>query len=202
MESSKRETEFVGNPTPQQSLTNSFIDGLYKKLSEYYPRIHDTTHYNSFSHYNKWLYHNEKYNDPLTNLDGEIKTIGQLKSISGKGRIRRLSFDASEWPISKKIAAINKSKELPSKSDVNNVEGIELRYMMKEASSIMRALITDMKYTQSQTQTDKSIENSLQELSSFDKGLKTLRVQLKLAVTKKLNLEEVIKKKKEKLAEI
>ena len=59
-----------------------------------------------------------------------------------------------------------------------------------------------MQMKDNQSQTDESIENSLRELLGFDKELKRIRGQLKVAVTKKLDLEEDIKKQKEKLAEI
>ena len=59
-----------------------------------------------------------------------------------------------------------------------------------------------MQMKDNQSQTDESIENSLRELLGFDKELKRIRGQLKVAVTKKLDLEEDIEKQKEKLAEI
>ena len=53
-----------------------------------------------------------------------------------------------------------------------------------------------------ETQTDESIENPLRELLGFDKELKRIRGQLKVAVAKKLDLEEKIEEEKGKLAEI
>ena len=53
-----------------------------------------------------------------------------------------------------------------------------------------------------ETQTDESIENSLCELSGFDKELKRIRGQLKVAVAKKLDLEEKIEEEIGKLGEI
>ena len=56
-----------------------------------------------------------------------------------------------------------------------------------------------MQMEDNKTQTDESIHNSLCKLSAFDKGLKTIRVQLKLAVAEKAELDNHIEKEKGKL---
>ena len=89
---------------------------------------------------------------------------------------------------------------MPSTSAIANVDDIELQEIGRNASRSMEDLIMNMKDNQSQT--DESIENSLRELSGFDKELKRIRGQLKVAAAKKLDLEEEIEKEKEKLAEI
>ena len=84
--------------------------------------------------------------------------------------------------------------------DIANADDIELQKIERNASRSVEDLITQMKDNQSQT--DESIENSLRELPGFDNKLKRIRGQLKVAVAKKLDLEEEIEKEKEKLAEI
>ena len=95
---------------------------------------------------------------------------------------------------------LNKAQEeMLSKSDITKADDTELIKISRNASTSIENLIS---HTNVQSQTDESIENSLCELSGFDKELKRIRGQLKLAVAKKLDLEEEIEKEKEKLAEI
>ena len=90
--------------------------------------------------------------------------------------------------------------EPPSEADIAKAGDIELQKILRITSRSMEDLIMQMKDNLSQT--DESIENSLHELSGYDKELKRMRGQLKVVVAKKLDLEEGIEKEKEKLAEI
>ena len=65
----EQETPFGAGLTQEKRLTNSYVDSLYKELSNHYSRTSDAIHYDSFSRYENRLNHNDKYNMPLTNKD-------------------------------------------------------------------------------------------------------------------------------------
>ena len=94
---------------------------------------------------------------------------------------------------------MKKAKEkLPSASDITKVDDIELIELSRESSRISEDLIMDMKDTQ--TQTDDSL--SMQELLGLDAQLRNIQGSLKVEVTKKVQLEEHIKKEQRKLERI
>ena len=130
--SEEQETLFGEKLTLEQGFTNTFVDSLYKELSKYYPRIHDAIHYDRFRCDDNGLYYKGR-DKPLTNMDGKLKTIGQLETILGQRRLFKLGFDASEWPISKKVEVLKKAQEeLPSRSDIAKADNIELQEMTKK----------------------------------------------------------------------
>ena len=79
-------------------------------------------------------------------------------------------------------------KELPSTSDVNEADDVELKEIVKS----MENLISQM------SQTDDSFEGEetlpMRELLGLDKQLTSIRGSLKVEVAKKVQLEEHIKK--------
>ena len=174
------------------------VEGLYEILSKHFPKNQNAIYYDDFYVKDWELYYDGK-DEPLT-IKGHLRLIGTLKRVLGKNRIYNLGFDISKWLTPKQAAALNKAKEeMLSKSDVTKAGDIELIKISRNASTSIENLIS---HTNVQSQTDESIENSLRELSGFDKELKRIRGQLKLAVAKKLDLGEEIEKEKEKLAEI
>ena len=86
-------------------------------------------------------------------------------------------------------------KELPSTSDVNEADDVELKEIVKS----MENLISQM------SQTDDSFEGEetlpMRELLGLDKQLTSIRGSLKVEVAKKVQLEEHIKKEHWKLEE-
>ena len=74
----ERETSFGGGKAQKRRLTNSYINSLHKKLSEPYQQASCKTHYDYFRQEGKQLYFKGK-DEPLTNQDGSIRIIKQLK---------------------------------------------------------------------------------------------------------------------------
>ena len=74
----EKETSFRGGLTQERRLTNSYVDSLYKELSKHYRQNSDAIHYDMFDHNGKQLYFRGKYG-PLTNEDGRLKTIEQIR---------------------------------------------------------------------------------------------------------------------------
>ena len=79
-------------------------------------------------------------------------------------------------------------EEIPSASDVDKVGDIELQEIAKS----MEDLIFQIKDIQ--TDTDDLFEHPLRELLGLDAQLRSIRGLLKVAVSKKVQLEERIKK--------
>ena len=136
----------------------------------------------------------------LTIRNGELRGIGALADALGINGLREMGFDIDKTNLKPPhlVDLMEKQEELPSTSDIANAENMELIKITRNASTSVENLIREMK----ETQTDESIENSLRDLLSLDKQLGKIRGELKLAVVKKLDVEEEIEKQKEKLAEI
>ena len=84
---------------------------------------------------------------------------------------------------------LNKVKEeLPSASDVDKVDDIELQEITENASTSMEDLISQM------PQTYDSFEYPLRELLGLDKQLRSIRGSLKVEVAKTVKLDGRIKK--------
>ena len=91
---------------------------------------------------------------------------------------------------------LNKAKEeMPSVSDVDKAGDIELQEIVKS----MENLISQM------SQTDDLFEGEemlpIRELLGLDKQLRSIRGSLRVEITKKVQLEEHIKKEQRKLEE-
>ena len=69
-----------------------------------------------------------------------------MKMILGKKRLRNLSFDISKGKVTAREAVmLNKvEEEMPSVSDVDKVDDIELQEIMENASKSARDLILQM----------------------------------------------------------
>ena len=107
------------------------------------------------------------------------KTSALIRSLKIE-RLRDLGF--KDKVTYEQAAMLN---EMLSMDDITKSGDIELQKMMKNTSRRMGDLIMNMEHNQSQT--DESIKNSLRELLGFDKELKRIRSQLKVAVAKKLD---------------
>ena len=138
---------------------------------------------------------------PLTNRVGKLRSVGVIAEILGKNRLRDLGFDIPKGKLTAQQAALlnTAEEELPSTSDITKVDDIELQEITENASKSMEDLISQMRHDQSQT--DELFEYPLCELLGLDKQLRSIRSLLKVEVTKKVQLEENIKKEKCKLEE-
>ena len=98
---------------------------------------------------------------------GKLKSVGMLVDILGKGGLRNLGFDIPRGKVTAREAVmLNKVKEeLPSASDVDKEDDIELQEITENALRSMEDLISQM------PQTD---EYPLRELLGLDKQLRSI----------------------------
>ena len=89
---------------------------------------------------------------------------------------------------------LEKQAELSSSSEIAKADEIEL----EEVTKITEDLIFQIN---NQSQTDELFEHHLRELLGLDKQLRSKRGSLKVEVAKKVQLEELIKKERQKLEE-
>ena len=134
---------------------------------------------------------------PLT-TEGKLKSVGMLVDILGKSRLRRLGFNIPVGKFTARQAVmLNKAaEELPSESDITNVDDIELQKIAKKASRII-SQIKDV-----QTDTEDLFKHPLRELLGLDKQLRSIRGALKVEVAKKVQLDGHIEMEKIKVGEI
>ena len=165
-----------------------YVRDLYKKLSENIGETPEEFHYDYFKLENGELYYRGK-RKPLT-AKGELKSVGMLADILGKGGLHNLGFDIPRWKVTARQAVmLNKAvEELSSESDITKVDDIELQEIVEKASGII-SQIKDI-----QTDTEDLFKHPLQELLGLDKQLRSIRGSLKVEVAKKIELEEHITK--------
>ena len=176
-----------------------YVKDLYKKLSENISETPEEFHYDYFKLEDGELYYRGK-RKPLMTKE-KLKSVGMLADILGKGGLRNLGFDMPRGKITARQAVmLNKVREeLPSASDIDKADDIELKEMMENASKSTEDLISQMMHDWSQT--DDLFEYPLCDLLGLDKQLRSIRVSLKVEVAKKVQLEEHIKKEHHKLEE-
>ena len=175
------------------------VNGLYEILSEHFTKNQKVIYYDGFESIHGEL-HFKGRDEPLMRK-GCLKPYKSLIRILGKNRIYNLGFEISEWPLSRKQAvALNTAQEkLPSASDIDKANDIELQEILENALKSMDDLIFQIKDIQ--TDTDDLFEHPLQELLGLDKQLRSIKGLLKVEVAKKVQLKERIKKEHQKLEE-
>ena len=125
--------------------------------------------------------------------------VKELVKILGVRGLRNLGYDVPEGQSARDFIKMKKVKEkLPSALDITKADDIELIELSRESSRILEDLIMDIKDTQ--TQTDDSLP--IRELLGLDTQHRSIRGSLKVEVTKKVQLEEHIKKEQRKLERI
>ena len=99
----------------------------------------------------------------------KLKSVGVLLDILSKGGLRNLGFDIPRCKLTAQQAVmLNKAaEELPSTSDVDKVDDIELQEIVKSIENLISHI---------QTQTDNLFEHSLREFLGLDKQLRSIRV--------------------------
>ena len=132
----EQETSFGGEPQ-RTKLMKDYVKDLYKKLSENVGETPEVFHCDCFKLDGGELYYigNRK---PLT-TEGKLKSVGMLADILGKNRLRRLGFNIPVGRITAQQAVmLNKAaEELPSESDITEVDDIELQEIAEKASGII-----------------------------------------------------------------
>ena len=118
---------------------------MYEILSEHFTKNQDVIYYDDFESIWGELYFKGR-DEPLMRK-GCLKSYKFLIRILGKNRIYNLGSDVSEWPLSRKQAvALNKAQEeLPSASDIDKVDDIELQEIVENALKSMEDLIFRLK---------------------------------------------------------
>ena len=160
---------------------------MYEELSKYYSRTSNAIHYDNLEHKGTNLYFIGR-NEPLTDQYGHFRKITVLKNILGKNRLDSLGYDRTIWPKSKNVEAIKKAlEEMPSASDIDRADDIELQEIVRDTTRRIESL-------------NQQLEAPMQGLLGPDKQLKSIRGALKVEVAKKVQLEQHIELKKEKLA--
>ena len=166
-----------------------YVKDLYKKISENIGETPEEFRYNYFKLEDGELYYRGK-RKPLT-TKGKLKSVGMLSDILGEGGLRNLGFDIPRRKVTARQAVmLNKAaEELPSASDVDKVDDIEI---VDNASRSTGDLIFQIKDVQ--TDTDDIFEHPLREILGLDAQLRSIRGSLKVEVAKKVQLEECIAK--------
>ena len=133
---------------------------------------------------------------PLTNRNGELKTIGVIADTLGIRGLREMGYDITKTNLKPRFVLdlLEKQAELPSSSEIAKADTIELEEIAKSNEDFIYQI-------NEQTQTDDLFEYPLPELLGLDKQLRSIRGSLKVEVAKKVELEEHIAKERRKLEE-
>ena len=128
-----------------------YVKDLYKKLSKNTGETPESFRYDYFKLEGGELYYIGK-RPPLT-TEGKLKSVGTIADILGKNRLRNLVFEIPRGKVTTREAVmLNKVKEeLPSASDIDKADDIELQEITENASKSMEDLILQMRHSQSQT---------------------------------------------------
>ena len=187
-----RETSFGGTSHEKKILKENVVKKLYQLIGDkIHQRAEPSLHLFKLDKDGRLYYRGE----PLMNRNGQLKTIGVIADTLGIKGLREMGFDISKTNL-KPRHVLDLLEKLPSTSDITNADEIELQEIAKSRED----LISQMKNDQSQT--DGLFEYPLRELLGLDKQLRSTRGLLKVEVTKKVQLEENIKKEHRKLEEL
>ena len=176
----EQESSFRGE-SQRTKLMIDYVRDLYKKLSENIGETPEEFHYDYFKLENGELYYRGKRKPRTTK--GVLKSVGMLADILGKGGLRNLGFDIPVGRITARQAVmLNKAaEELPSESDITEVDDIELQEIVEKALGKI-SQIKDV-----QTDTEDLFEHPLRELLGLDKQLRSIRGSLKVEIAKTLS---------------
>ena len=190
----EQETSFRGK-SQRTKLMKDYVRDLYKKISKNISETPEEFHYDYFKLEGRELY-DIGSRKPLT-TKGALKQVGMLADILGKNRLCNLGFDIPRGKVTAQQAEmLNKAaEELPSETDITKADDTEIQEIVEKASGII-SQIKDI-----QTDTEDLFEHPLRELLGLDKQLISIRGSLKVEVAKKVELEEHITKKCQKLEE-
>ena len=176
----EQETSLRGE-SQRIKLMKDYVKDLYQKLSENIGETPEALHFDYFK-----LEGGEPYyrgnRKPLT-TKGELKSVGMLADILGKNRLRNLGFDILRGKVTAREAVmLNKVKEeLPSASDADKADDIDLQEILENASRSMEQLEGE--------------DLPMQELLGLDKQLRSIRGSLKVEVAKRFIWKKASRKK-------
>ena len=169
---------------------------MYRKLSESIGQNQEEFHYDYFEIREGRLYYKDM-NMSLMTKDGTLRSTGEIPSILGKNKFRKLGFNIPRGKVTAPTAVmLNRfEEEMPSTSDIAKADDIELQEIMENVARSTENLIV-------QLEGESSEDLPMRELLGLDKQLRIIRSSLWVEVAKKVQLEERIKKEKCKLEEI
>ena len=130
----EQETSFGGGESQRTSLMKDYVKDLYRKLSENIDETPEEFYYDYFKLEDGELYYRGK-RKPLMTKE-KLKLVGMLVDILGKGGLSNLGFDIPRGKVTARQAVmLNKAQEeLPSASDVDKADDIELQEIVENAS--------------------------------------------------------------------
>ena len=119
---------------------------------------------------------------PLTNRNGELKTIGVIADTLGIRGLREMGYNINKTNLKPRFVLdlLEKQAELPSSSEIAKADEIEL----EEIAKSMEDLIFQIN---NQSQTDDLFEHRLRKLLGLDAQLRSIRGLLKVEVAKRFS---------------
>ena len=163
----EQETSFRGRESQRNRVLRDRVEGMYEKLSQKWVRTSEVFHLDLFELRDGQLYFRDK-SKPLTTIEGKLRLVKEIKKILGDGGLRDLDFNIPKGKVTAWQALIlneaQNLEELPSASDVDKADDIELQEIAKSTEN----LISQM------SQTDDLFEHPLHELLGLDKQLRSI----------------------------
>ena len=123
---------------------------------------------------------------PLTNRNGELKTIGVIADTLDIRGLREMGYNISKTNLKPRFV-LDLLEKTPSSSDIAKADDIELQEIAKSTEDLISQ-------TNNQSQMDELFEHPLHNLLGVDAQLRSIRGSLKVEVAKKVQSEERIKK--------
>ena len=141
----EQETSFGGRESQRNRLLRDRVEGLYEKLSKKWERTSEVFHFDLFELRDGKLYFRDK-SKPLTTRDGKLRSVKEIRKILGDGGLRDLNFNIPKGITAQQAAMLNTvEEELPSTSDIDKVNDIELQEITKNAAKSTEDLIKQFK---------------------------------------------------------
>ena len=118
---------------------------------------------------------------PLTNRNGELKTIGVIADTLGIRGLQEMGYDIAKTNMKPRhvLDLLEKQAKLLSSSEIAKADEIELEEIAKSTEDLIYQI-------NEQTKTDDLFEHSLHELLGLDKQIRSIRGSLKVEVAKRL----------------
>ena len=112
---------------------------------------------------------------PLTNRNGEQKTIGVIADILGIRGLREIGYNITKTNLKPKFVLdlLEKQAELPSSSEIAKADTIELEEIAKSTDDLIFQI-------NNQSQTDELFEHPLRDLLGSGTQLRSIRGLLKV----------------------
>ena len=128
------------------------------------------------------------------NRNGELKMTGIIADTLGIRGLREMGYNITKTNLKPPfvLELLEKQAELPSPSEIAKADTIELEEIAKSTEDLIFQI-------NNQSQTGDLFEHPLRELLGLDAQLRSIRGSLKVEATKKVQLEERIKKEQRKL---